>query len=70
MIAAPVVVWRFYGEWRLGRVELMTVDAPVVCQVLAEASDTPIGEPFDLVTRAAWRFRQATIGCTSAARDG
>ena len=52
MIAAPVVVWRFYSEWRLGRVELMTVDAPVVCQVLAEASDTPIGEPFDLVTRA------------------
>jgi hypothetical protein len=52
VIAASVGGWRLYAEWRLGRIELTTEDAPVVCQVLAESSDSPIGEPFDLVTRA------------------
>ena len=37
---------------RTGRVELTTEGDPVVVQVLAEDSDTPIGEPFDLATRA------------------
>ena len=44
--------WRFYTGWRSGRVELTTEGDPVVVQVLAEDSDTPIGEPFDLATRA------------------
>ena len=52
MMAASVIAWRIYAEWRLGRIELITDAAPVVCQVLAELSDDPIGEPFDLVTRA------------------
>ena len=52
LMAAGLLAWRFYDAWRLGRIELTTVDAPVVCQVLAESTDTPIGEPFDLVTRA------------------
>ena len=44
--------WRFYAGWRTGRVELTTEGDPVVVQVLAEDSDTPIGEPFDLAARA------------------
>ena len=44
--------WRFYAGWRTGRVELKNEDDPVVAQVLAEDSDTAIGEPFDLATRA------------------
>ena len=54
-IAMTLVViagWRFYAEWGTGRVELRTEDDPLVVQVLAEDSDTPIGEPFDLATRA------------------
>jgi hypothetical protein len=50
--AASIVGWQYYTESRIGRVELLTEDEPVVAQVLAESSDTPIGEPFDLVTRA------------------
>ncbi len=52
VVAASVVGWRLYAEWRTGRVELTTEGEPVIVQVLAEDSDTPIGEPFDLATRA------------------
>ncbi len=52
LMAAATLTWRFYDAWRQGQIELTTVDAPVVAQVLAESTDTPIGEPFDLVTRA------------------
>jgi outer membrane protein assembly factor BamB len=52
LMAGAVVAWVCYGEWRLGRIELTTEGAPVVCTVLAESSDTAFGEPFDLVTRA------------------
>ena len=52
LMAGSVLAWRLYAEWRLGRIELTTDGAPVVAQVLAETSDDPIGEPFDLVTRA------------------
>ncbi len=43
--------WRFYSEWRLGRIELTNGGDPLVAQVLPEQGDDPIGEPFDLVTR-------------------
>jgi hypothetical protein len=52
LMAGSLLAWRFYSDWRLGRIELTTEDAPVVAQVLAESSDIPIGEPFDLVNRA------------------
>ena len=52
VVAMSVVGWWFYGQWRTGRVELLTEGDPVVVQVLAEDSDAPIGEPFDLATRA------------------
>ncbi len=44
--------WRFYSGWRMGRVELLTEGEPVVAQVLEENSDTAIGEPFDVASRA------------------
>jgi outer membrane protein assembly factor BamB len=44
--------WRFFAAWHLGRVELKNADDPVIVQVLAEDSDTAIGEPFDLAARA------------------
>ena len=52
LIAGSILAWRFYAEWRLGRIELTTEDAPLAAQILAESSDEPIGEPFDLITRA------------------
>ena len=52
LISGSVVAWRVYDGWRQGRIELTTDGEPVVGQVLAESSDDPIGEPFDLVSRA------------------
>ena len=45
--------WRFYLGWRMGRIELTTEGEPWWrAQVLEEASDVAIGEPFDIATRA------------------
>ncbi len=52
MTLLVIAGWRIYAGWRTGRVELLTEGDPMVVQVLAEDSDTPIGEPFDLATRA------------------
>ncbi len=52
VIAAVFGGLRIYGEWRIGRVELINEGEPVVVQVLADGSDTAMGEPFDLVSRA------------------
>ena len=52
LISGSVVAWCVYDGWRQGRIELTTDGEPVVGQVLAESSDDPIGEPFDLVSRA------------------
>jgi hypothetical protein len=42
--------WRFYGHWRLGRIELTNAAAPLLIQVLDESGEQPIGDPIDLVT--------------------
>jgi outer membrane protein assembly factor BamB len=47
-----IVGWRFYAGWRMGRVELVALGEPMVAQVLEEDSDTAIGEPFDIASRA------------------
>ena len=52
LMAGSVMAWSFCALWRLGRIELTTDGAPLVCQVMAESSDAPIGGPFDLVARA------------------
>ena len=52
VVAAAIGAWWFYSGWRIGRIELFTDDGPIVAQVLGELSDEPIGEPFDLNTRA------------------
>ncbi len=52
VVAAAIGAWWFYSGWRIGRIELFTDDGPIVAQVLGELSDEPIGDPFDLNTRA------------------
>ena len=51
-MAGSALAWQFYTEWRRGRIEFTTDGAPLVGQVQSESDDDPIGEPFDLVTRA------------------
>ena len=50
--AVSIGGWRYYSDSRVGRVELLTEGEPVVAQVLDASSDSAIGEPFDLATRA------------------
>ena len=58
LMATMVAGWWLYAEWRVGYVEMSTEGQPVVVQVLAEASDTAVGEPFDLVTNAVVALRE------------
>jgi hypothetical protein len=44
--------WRFYAEWRLGRVVLTNDGPPLTVQVLDESGDTAIGEPVELVAES------------------
>ena len=44
--------WRYYSDWRLGRVVLTTDGPPLTAEVLPESGDDrPIGEPFDVGAR-------------------
>ena len=52
VLAAAIGGWWVYSGWRIGRIELTTEGEPVVVQVLAEQSETTIGAPFDLASRA------------------
>jgi hypothetical protein len=52
VLAAAIGGWWVYAGWRMGRIELTTEGEPVVVQVLGETSDTAIGEPIDLASRA------------------
>ena len=51
VLASAAAAWWIFAQWRLGRIELTTSGEPVTVQVLAEKSDTPIGEPFDVARR-------------------
>jgi outer membrane protein assembly factor BamB len=53
LMAAALVSWRYYADWRLGRVELTADGPPLAAGVLPETgSDQPISDPFDVGTRA------------------
>ena len=44
--------WRYYSEWRLGRIVLTTDGPPLAAEVLpASSGDQPMGEPFDVGAR-------------------
>ena len=43
--------WRYYTEWRLGRVVLTTDGPALTAQVLPESGDEPISEPFAIGER-------------------
>ena len=51
LIVGSFLGWRFYSDWRLGRVVLSTDGPPLTAQVLARSGDEPIGEPFAVGTR-------------------
>jgi len=59
LIAGTFLGWRYYTEWRLGQVVLTTDGPPLRAEVLPESGDEPIGEPFDLVTRATFSLPAA-----------
>jgi hypothetical protein len=52
VVLAAFAVWRFYLDWRLGRVELTTDGPPLTVQVLPETDDEPLDKPFDMAGRA------------------
>ena len=52
LMIGAFVGWRYYSDWRLGRVVLTTDGPPLAAEVLpASSGDEPIGEPFDIGTR-------------------
>ncbi len=51
IVLSAVAAWRFYAEWRLGRIELTTDGPPLTVQILPEDGDEPLGEPFDMARR-------------------
>jgi outer membrane protein assembly factor BamB/predicted Ser/Thr protein kinase len=44
--------WRYYTDWRIGRVVLTTEGPSLSAQLLNEAGDEPIGEPFSIGARS------------------
>ncbi len=50
--AGAIGAWRYDTESRIGWVELLNDEAPVIAQVFDESGERTIGEPFDLATRA------------------
>ena len=44
--------WRYYSQWRLGRIILTNQGIPLLAQLIPETGDEPMGEPFDLVARS------------------
>ena len=44
--------WRYYSQWRLGRVVLTNHGIPLLVQVLPDSGDEPMDEPFDVVRRS------------------
>ena len=52
LMAGVFLAWRYYADWRLGRIALTTDGPPLAAELLPEsADDRPISEPFDVGTR-------------------
>src|SRR5262249_7259549 len=52
LMLVGLAAWSYYAEWRLGRIVLTNDGAPLIAQVLPQSGDEPLGQPFDVVTRA------------------
>jgi outer membrane protein assembly factor BamB len=50
LMMAALFGWRYYSDWRLGRVVLSTPGPALTAVVLSESGDEPFGEPFDIGT--------------------
>lgn len=49
LMMGAFAAWRYYSDWRLGRVALTTDGPPLAAEILpASSGDRPIGEPFDI----------------------
>ena len=73
LLAAAWLGWRFYSEWRLGRVELTNDGVPLTAEVLSASGEEAIGEPFEIVTRSTlalpdgdYQLRLSGVGRLSA----
>ena len=69
LIVGGWMSWRFYAEWRLGRIELTNDGIPLTVQVLSESGEDAVGEPIDLVRRSMlalpdgdYRLRVSAVG--------
>ena len=52
LMIGVVGAWRYYSDWRLGRIALTTDGPPLAAELLpASSGEQPIGEPFDIGTR-------------------
>jgi tRNA A-37 threonylcarbamoyl transferase component Bud32/outer membrane protein assembly factor BamB len=52
LMMGALLAWRYYADWRLGRVALTTDGPPLAAEILpASSGDRPIGEPFDIGAR-------------------
>ena len=52
LMVGALLGWRYYADWRLGRVALSTDGPPLAAEILpASSGDRPIGEPFDIGAR-------------------
>ena len=50
LVAGGIASWRYYSEWRLGRIVLSTDGPPLSAQVLSVLDNSAVSEPFDVGT--------------------
>jgi len=48
LLTGAFLLWRYYSDWRLGRVVLKTGGPSLTAQLLLDSTDEPIGEPFSI----------------------
>jgi hypothetical protein len=52
VLLISLTAWRYYSQWRLGRIILTNHGIPLLAQLLPESGDELMGEPFDVVARS------------------
>ena len=52
VLLISLAAWRYYSQWRLGRIVLTNHGIPLLAQLLPESGDEPLDEPFDVVARS------------------
>jgi hypothetical protein len=52
LMLGALASWHVYAQRRLGWIELTNDGPPLLAQVLAEADEVPLGEPFSVMTNS------------------